>query len=288
MRDPRHNIKTGGSDWGADCLGEPDRLPSSSRSLISRLLRLMATEPAFSRARRQMLDALALTVGSRVLEAGSGTGSALPDLIPLVGQRGQIVGVDAAAGFAAEAQSRAETAGWSRVAYVHGDVRSLPFSDDGFDAAFCDKLLLHVGPASRIVAELRRVVRPGGRIGVLEWQPQLAISTSAPELEETFNAVLRQASHWPAAGPNLGRLFLEAGLEEVASRSYLAEAQSLADHPFWPAFLIDQLALFVALGLLADQTARTLAADLRAIDQAGGFRAGLMIWTVVGTKPAGL
>lgn len=260
------------------------QLPTELVGTLSRLLAAMGTEPTLTRARREMLGGLGLEVGSQVIEAGSGTGAALADVLPLVGSRGRVVGVDASGAFVKEAAERARRIGAAHVEYQEADVRSLPFTDGTFDAAFCDKLLVHVDTDIAALKELARVTRPGGRIGAIEWLPHLSLSTRRPPLEALINRAFRQAAPNFAAGPNLARTFRQAGLRQIRTHLYLAEAESLSDHPFWRACLIDQLQLFVYAQLLTPAEAGAFAEDIKALDRDGDFRAAFVIWTALGTK----
>jgi ubiquinone/menaquinone biosynthesis C-methylase UbiE len=75
--------------------------------------------------------------------------------------------------------------------YEVGDIRATGLPDAAFDGAFCDKVLIHAGPPAVAVAELRRVVRPGGRIGACEWMPFFVLSSRLPEAVDAFNAIFR-------------------------------------------------------------------------------------------------
>lgn len=97
----------------------------------------------------------------RVLEAGCGTGQILARL----GRAGvRAVGVDLSSGMLRQARSRAR-------ALVRGDLTALPFGDGQFDAVCCFKVLAHVPDIGRAMAELGRLVRPGGFLIVEFYNP---------------------------------------------------------------------------------------------------------------------
>src|SRR5437868_13413007 len=124
----------------------------------------MGTEPGFRAARLAVLRDLRLRDGTGVLEAGCGTGVALPDLLEVGGPNLNIIGVDPTEAFVTRARERAERLGARQATYKVGDIRALPLdSDSSLDAAFCEKVLIHAGPTSAALGELLRVVRPGGR-----------------------------------------------------------------------------------------------------------------------------
>ena len=265
--------------WGA-----LNQFPKELLATSSRILAAMSTEPALTRARREMLNGLGLAVGNQVMEAGCGTGTALADVLPVIGSRGRVVGVDATAAFIQEARERAMRIGATQVEYREADVCALPFASGAFDAAFCDKLLTHVDAHSPALSELARVTRQGGRVGAVEWTAHLSLSTIHPEHEARINGVLRASVQNVSAGPNLARTFRQVGLSQITTRRYLAEADSLSDHPFWRALLIDQLPLFVHARLMTPAEARAFAEEVKALDESGDFRAAFVIWTACGTK----
>jgi hypothetical protein len=136
------------------------------------------------------------------------------------------------------------------------------------------------------LAELARVTRPGGRVGAVEWLPDFAISTSRPDLASKLNDVFRQAVYDYGVSVNLVRHFHDAGLSDVHTRAYLAHADSLDAHPFWRAFLVQQMPLFVQAGLISDEDGNAVVADLEALNRRGEFSASFIVQSAVGTKPA--
>jgi len=272
--------------WASDFFGGLNEMPHEPVEALGGILETMGTEPTFRAARRAMLADLALAPGGAVLEAGAGTGVALPDVLEVLGPQGRVLGVDPTVAFVETARRRAERAGAVGARYETGDARALPAADGVFDAAFCDKILIHVGPPEAVLGELTRVTRPGGRVGALEWEPHFALSGAHPEVVARFNDMLRGAVQAYSAGPNLARYFRSAGLIGVQTRAHLAHARSLDEHPFWRAFLVDQLPLFVHAGLLAAEDAETLAADLGSSSARGELSASFVVFTAMGTKPA--
>jgi ubiquinone/menaquinone biosynthesis C-methylase UbiE len=97
----------------------------------------------------------------RVVDVGCGTGAFAHAIAPLVGQ---VVGVDAEERFLAAAREDAPAG----CTFVLGDATALPFDYGSFDLAGCLRVLHHVPRPELVVAELARVVRPGGRILVVD------------------------------------------------------------------------------------------------------------------------
>jgi SAM-dependent methyltransferase len=110
---------------------------------------------------RTLLD---LTRGNTVLDVACGPGNTIRRLVDDVGDSGLLVGVDAAPAMLARAVADTEA---SNVAYVRADGAALPFPDGTFDAVSCFGALYLVDEPYAVLAELIRVLAPGGRLAVL-------------------------------------------------------------------------------------------------------------------------
>jgi SAM-dependent methyltransferase/DNA-binding transcriptional ArsR family regulator len=102
----------------------------------------------------------------RVIDVGTGTGALLP---VLAGAAAAVVAVDHSDVLLRRAEQRCRDAGCTNVEFRRADVRRLPFPDGAFDAAYSSMVLHHVPDPAGAVAELARVVRPGGRVVVVEF-----------------------------------------------------------------------------------------------------------------------
>ena len=109
------------------------------------------------------MQLLHLQPGQRVLEVGCGNGMFLPELAEKVGSAGKVVGIDHAESFVLDARRKVAAAGLSTlVAVEQADAYRLPFDDDVFDAAHCERVLMHLDDPDAALREMARVVRPGG------------------------------------------------------------------------------------------------------------------------------
>jgi ubiquinone/menaquinone biosynthesis C-methylase UbiE len=108
---------------------------------------------------REALDALELRPGDRLLDVGCGTGAAVR---AAAGVSRAAVGVDLSA--AMIARGRELAAGLPNVELREADAEALPFAGGAFSAVLCTTSLHHYPDAERAVAEMARVLEPGGRV----------------------------------------------------------------------------------------------------------------------------
>ncbi|MFD9484491.1 class I SAM-dependent methyltransferase [Streptomyces sp. NPDC059991] len=106
---------------------------------------------------------LGLRSGASVLDAGCGTGRALPPLRDAVGPGGTVLGLD----LTPEMLEAAVRAGRGRAGWLAlGDVARLPLRTGGLDAVFGAGLISHLPEPEANLRELARVVRPGGQLAL--------------------------------------------------------------------------------------------------------------------------
>jgi SAM-dependent methyltransferase len=101
----------------------------------------------------------------RALDAGTGAGTYALALAPSVRE---VVGVDPVPELLEEARRLAASARADTVTFVEGDATALPVESESFDLATCARTLHHVRRPELVVAELTRVVRPGGKIMLVD------------------------------------------------------------------------------------------------------------------------
>jgi demethylmenaquinone methyltransferase / 2-methoxy-6-polyprenyl-1,4-benzoquinol methylase len=120
------------------------------------------------RWRRAMLDAVDPQPGQRVLDVATGTGMVA---FALASRRCRVVGLDQSEDMLGRARAKLAAAPQFQdlVEFVTGQAERLPFGDAEFDALTFTYLLRYVDDVQATLAELARVVRPGGRIGMLEF-----------------------------------------------------------------------------------------------------------------------
>jgi demethylmenaquinone methyltransferase/2-methoxy-6-polyprenyl-1,4-benzoquinol methylase len=126
------------------------------------------------RWRRALVSEARPRGGQRILDVATGTGMVAAELLARADCT--VVGIDQSAAMLSRARARFAGADSARIELVEGQAEALPFADHSFDALTFTYLLRYVDDPRATVAELARVVRPGGRVtslefGVPPWPP---------------------------------------------------------------------------------------------------------------------
>ena len=162
--------------------------------------------------------------GQRVLDFGAGPGFMALALADIVGDEGRVDGVDINARFVADATKRA--AGRSNVAFHHVQDSHLPFADGCMDRVLAKNVLEYVPDVDATLAEMKRVLRPGGRIHLIDsdWGFVVAEPWGRDGVARFFDAA-GVAFKEPHIGRKLPKLLAGHGFRDVAARVLAAADQ---------------------------------------------------------------
>jgi ubiquinone/menaquinone biosynthesis C-methylase UbiE len=154
--------------------------------------------PDITRQRMRTLGALQLEAGECVLDVGCGTGLLADDMATLVGAGGRVVGVDTSKDMLTLAEQRC--ADLPQVNLKRANAESLPEEDESFDAVVCVQVLLYLPDVPTALSEMHRVLRPGGRIAIVEtdWR-----GTVLNSLDESLTRQMLAAWDDAVPSPNL-------------------------------------------------------------------------------------
>lgn len=158
-----------------------------------------------------LLARIAIRPGDDVLDVATGTGNMA---LRAAGAGANVTGVDLTPELFADARRRAANRG-THVSWVEGDAENLPFEDDSFDHVL-SVFGVQFAPRHEVTAaELTRVCRPGGRIGLVNWTPSGVIGEFFKIMSGYLPAPPAFASPPPLWGSeaHVERLFANTGVE---------------------------------------------------------------------------
>jgi ubiquinone/menaquinone biosynthesis C-methylase UbiE len=185
---------------------------------------LAAFHQAFGDELQELIRALPIADGNRVIDLACGDGRYAAWLADRVGPRGQVVAVDLSGSYLDLARRVVgEQAPEGRVGFVEADALRVPLQDGAFDLAWCARSLRSLPDAVEVLRGMARLVRPGGAVAVLEedalhhlilpWPEDLELALRRAELETLTEQLGQPRSYY--AGRRLPQLAREAGLDRV-------------------------------------------------------------------------
>lgn len=211
-----------------------------------------------------------LRAGMHVLDAGCGPGSITLGLAAAVAP-GEVVGIDIQPSQVEQARALAAQRGVTNVRFEASNVYELPFPDGSFDAAFANSVLEHLREPVRALAELRRVLRPGGIAGVCDRDGGRLMAPETPLLQQWFSLLERVRQHNGAnlyIGRHHRRLLLEAGFVRAEAGASIRSAGSLEETRQFAVILKaripGQARTALAEGWIDQATVDAIAADIDA------------------------
>ena len=191
---------------------------------FARILEARGGQPHQARLRRGFLSLAGVRAGMRVLDVGCGTGVVTRDVAARVSVRGTAVGVDPSRALLAVARRRTQARSCgARPTFRHGDGLALPFRPASFDVTLAVTVLLHVPASDRVLGEMVRVTRPGGRVAVLD-QDFGTLALDVPDRALTRRIVDGHAERFyaePWSGRTLARRLRLLGLARVRSPAFV-------------------------------------------------------------------
>lgn len=265
-----------------DYTPRPARFDQAGKDQLIDAHDLEVTQPGMRRLRAWSHDALGLRPGERALDIGSGTGSEVFVFADAVGPTGTAVGVEPDMNLLASAQRRAQERG-STATFATGDAYGLPFGADSFDAVLCERVFQHLTAPARAAAEIARVLRPGGRVVVVDsdWATAI-VHPGDPRVAGAVVDTLISSTTNPLAGRKLAGQLSAAGLvvDEIGSHALVQDRRVGAGA------LVSRIAeLAVLRGVITAADRDQLLADLQTGADRGDVHISVTMFGVLAHKP---
>ena len=253
-----------------DVYGVTDTLPEPILDVIVTRLEARGQHPEFQRMLHEYLDAMDIDQAATVLDLGCGTGVAARAIAARPGFAGTVIGIDLSPHLITTAQQLVAAEGVGhRVRFRVGDTRSLDLPDGAFDAVVAHTLISHVDDPQTVLTEARRVVKPGGLLGIFDGDyASLTFGQPDPEQGKADDETIQRAV---ITNPRIMRqmplMLREAGLAIVQAFPSVVADIGTAD--FWVP-LIEALRRLVPQSGVMDEATINAWADARLRESTDG------------------
>ncbi len=185
-----------------------------------------------------------LVPGMALLDVGCGPGTITADLAGRL-ERGAVVGIDRAEEVIELAREQHRASSGADLSFRVGDVYDLEFGDETFDVVYAHQVLQHLGRPIDALAEMRRVLKPGGLVavrdadfGAFAWFP------ADPVLDrwmDVYHQLTRRNGAQADAGRNLKAWVRAAGFRDVKASSSTWTFQSDSEREWWGGIWADRI-----------------------------------------------
>jgi SAM-dependent methyltransferase len=217
--------------------------------------------------RASVLSMLALVPGEDVLDLGVGPGFLAAEMAAAVGAGGSVCGIDVSESMLAVAAVRDVGPGAATLELARGSAEEIPYGDGSFDVVVTTQVLEYVPDVPRALAEIHRVLKPGGRVLILDtdWD---SLVWHAPDDDLMGRILVAWDEHLadPHLPRTLGRSLASAGFE-AGPPTVLPLLNTGNPHDSFSGILLGLIAAFVVdRHGLARETVEAWATSMRELD----------------------
>jgi SAM-dependent methyltransferase len=146
------------------------RSPHFGRTATAATYRDIHLPRVFTPWARILLEIVPARPGDRILDVATGPGTVARPAAALAGPSGRVTGVDLSAAMLDVARSFPAEPGSAPIDYLESPATTIPLPEATFDKAYCQQGLQHMSDPDAALAEIRRLMKPGARLGVAIWQ----------------------------------------------------------------------------------------------------------------------
>jgi ubiquinone/menaquinone biosynthesis C-methylase UbiE len=263
-----------------------NQLDDTTLDVLVTRLEARGKHPRFADMLREYLDAMEIDSFRSVLDLGCGTGVAARAIARRPDFSGRVTGIDRSPHLIGAAERLAREEGVvGKAEFRAGDSHTLELRDAEFDAVVAHTLFSHLDDPRAVLAEIVRVLKPGGRVGLFDGDyASLTFGSDDPAAgkatdETIINAIVTN----PRVMRQMPQLLREAGLQPLSTFAYVVADVGRAD--FWDTSIKSLTRLLPKAGAMTEaQAADWVAAMFRRSDQ-GTFFGACNYYSYVAAKP---
>jgi len=215
---------------------------------------------------------LNLSPGQKALDLGCGIGGATFPLAQLTGPTGLVAGVDISSSMIETATHRAE--GRAGIEFRIGEAGAIPYPDHFFDAARSERVFLYLPDRLGAIHEMKRVVKPGGKIVLLDTDlDSTAVYSKKLQLTRKMTSLVASTMPNPNSARDLPALAKQSGLKDIKVRTFAASTP----HEFFLKVMAGSLEKAVEQGIVSAVEVQEFLGEQGALNASDFFHAWLFV-----------
>jgi len=193
--------------------------PDVSPTYFIDFLKFLDNHEEIKRVRAEFSKHMNVATGNRVLDLGCGIGGATFPIADATGPTGLVVGIDISSAMIEVANRRAHNR--PECEFRMADACAIPYPDGFFDAARSERLFLYLADRLAVLREMKRVVRTGGRVCLIDTDfDSTAIYSTKHALTRKMTSIVAGSMPNPNSARELPALAKEAGLKNVRTETF--------------------------------------------------------------------
>jgi ubiquinone/menaquinone biosynthesis C-methylase UbiE len=262
-----------------------NQLDPSVLEVIAHRLEARGRHPSFAKPLGDYLDRMAIDTRSDVLDLGCGTGIAGRAIASRPDFKGSVLGIDLSDHLVDTATRLAGSEGLGdRVTFKVGQSQTLDLPPASFDAVIAHTLFSHLDEPAKVLAEMRRVLRPDGVIGIFDGDyASLTFELGDEQRSRQMDdAIISSLVTNPRILRQMPRLLKQAGLVVSAVMPSIITEAGTAE--FWKGSIESYAAIVPSAGLITQAEAAEWRDELMAISTRGEFFSSCVYYAYVAVK----
>jgi ubiquinone/menaquinone biosynthesis C-methylase UbiE len=193
--------------------------PDAAPGYFIDFLNLIDNHPPIRDTRHATIERMRLAAGSKVIDVGCGIGGVAFPMAEVIGASGLVAGVDISSSLIDVAKGRA--ANRPGLEFNTCDARAIPYPDAVFDVAYSERVFLYLQDRPAALEEMKRVVKPGGRIWLLDTDFDCtAIYSRNHQLTRRMTSLMAASIPNPNSARELPALARQARLKNLAIHTF--------------------------------------------------------------------